>query len=208
VLRPIPLILGLAWLSPAAALAQNTPARAPAPASAPSTPTRGPSPFDASLHRGAEAFARRDFDAAMAAFRDAVQRDPRSAVPWLRMAAVARARNDAATAMGNYREALRLAIEASADADRARALIGIADLDEAQGLWREAIGAWGAVAEFADAHPTVTSAAVPRARIEAIRQRDSRDREYAPVRERIAERIRVNAAGAPDAAGTTAPAPR
>jgi tetratricopeptide (TPR) repeat protein len=144
----------------------------------------------------------------MTAFRDAVQRDPRSAVPWLRMAAVSRARNDAATAMGNYREALRLAIEASADADRARALVGIADLDEAQGLWREAIGAWGVVAEFADAHASVTSAAVPRARIEAIRQRDSLDREYAPVRERIAERLRVNAAGAANAAETTAPAPR
>jgi tetratricopeptide (TPR) repeat protein len=208
VLRPITLILGLAWLSPAAALAQNAPPRATAPAPAPSTPARGPSPFDASLHRGAEAFARRDFDAAMTAFRDAVQRDPRSPTPWLRMAAVARARNDAATAMGNYREALRLAIEASADADRARALIGIADLDEAQGLWREAIGAWGVVAEFADAHARVTSPAVPRARIEAIRQRDSLDREYAPVRERIAERLRVNAAGAANAAGTTAPAPR
>lgn len=203
VLRSITLILGLATLLPAAAMAQS-PGSAPPAAVTP--PTRGPSPFELSLHRGAEAFARRDFDAAMAAFRDAVQRDPRSPVPWLRMAAVSRARNEAATALGNYREALRLAIEASADADRARALIGIAELDETQGLWREAIGAWGVVAEFADAHASVTSAAVPRSRIEAIRRRESLDRDYAPVRERIAERLRVNAAGA--AAPTPAPTPR
>jgi tetratricopeptide (TPR) repeat protein len=201
--RTTALVLALACLSPAAALAQNAPAQN-APAAAP--PTRGPSPFEQSLRRGAEAFARRDFDAAMNAFRDAVQRDPRSPVPWLRMAAVSRARDDAATALGNYREALRLAIEASADADRARALAGVAELDEAQGLWREAIGAWGLVSEFANAHAGVTSGAVPVARIEAIRRREALDREYAPVRERIAERLRVNAAGA--AATPAPPAPR
>lgn len=179
---------------------------APAASTAQTPPTRGPSPFEQSLHRGAEAFLRRDLDGAMSAFREAVQRDPRSPVPWLRMAAVARARNEAATALGNYREALRLAIESSADADRARALIGIAELDEVQGLWREAIGAWGVVAEFADAHASVSAsfAEVPRARIEAIRRRESLDREYTPVRDRIAERLRVNAAGATP----PAPAPR
>ncbi len=190
VLRPsIPALFALLTLGPAASLAQ--------------TPPRAPPPFEQSLHRGALAFQQHDYDGAMVAFREAVQRDPRSPVPWLRMAAVSRARNEAATALGNYREALRLAIESSADADRARALVGIAELNEAQGLWREAIGAWGVVAEFADAHASVTNAAVPRARIEAIRRRESLDREYAPVRDRIAERLRVNAAGA-----TTPTAPR
>ena len=86
-----------------------------------------------------------------------------------------------------------------------RALSGIAELDEMQGLWREAIGAWGTVAEFADAHASVTSATVPRARIEAIRRRETIEHDYAPVRERIAERLRVNAAGAtPEAAAPTA----
>ncbi len=182
---PRPSVLALfALLSvgPATALAQ--------------TPPRTPPPFEQSLHRGATAFLQHDYDGAMTAFREAVQRDPRSPVPWLRMAAVSRARNEAATALGNYREALRLAIESSADADRARALVGIAELNEAQGLWREAIGAWGVVAEFADAHANLVSAAVPRARLEAIRRRESLDRENAPVRERIAERLRVNAAGA------------
>lgn len=183
--RPAALLLALGLLSaPALALAQT-----------PALP-RTPSAFEQGLQRGAQAFARRDYDAAMSAFRESVQADPRSPVPWLRMAAVARARNDDATALGNYREALRLAIEASADADRARALVGIADLDEAQGLWREAVGAWGVVAEFADAHPNVLSPAVPRGRIEVIRRRDVLDRECAPVRDRIAERLRVNASGA------------
>lgn len=191
VVRPLPLILALACVAPAA-LAQTP-------------PTRGPSPFAQSLRRGADAFARHEYDAAMTALREAVQRDPRSPVPWLHMAAVARARNDAATALGNYREALRLAIEAHADADQARALAGVAELDEAQGLWREAIGAWGAVAEFTDAHASVGNAAVPRARIEAIRRREALDREYAAVRDRIAERLRVNAAGAGDPAS---PSPR
>lgn len=198
--RPIPLFLALACLAPATALSQDAPA----------APPRAASPYEQSLRRGAEAFSRREFDAAMTAFRDAAQRDPRSAVPWLRMAAVSRGRGEAATALGNFREALRLATEtgAGADADRARALTGVAELDEAQGLWREAIGAWGVVAGFADAHAGVASPAVARARIEAIRRREALDREYAPVRERIAERLRVNAAGAAASAGATAPAPR
>jgi tetratricopeptide (TPR) repeat protein len=197
--RSTALILALACLAPASALAQTAAPAAPPPA-------RGPSAFEQSLRRGAEAFAHREYDAAMTAFRDAVQRDPRSPAPWLRMAAVSRARDDAATALGNYREALRLAIEAGADADRARALSGVAELDEAQGLWREAIGAWGVVSEFANAHAGITFGAVPIARIEAIRRREALDREYAPVRARIAERLRVNAAGGSPATPTpTAP---
>lgn len=197
VLRSTVLLLGLLCIVPASVFAQDASVAA-------TPPSRSASPFDQSLRRGSEAFLRREFDVAMTAFREAVQREPRSPIPWLRMASVSRARNEAATAMGNYREALRLAIEGSAEADRARALVGIAELDEVQGLWREAIGAWGVVAEFADAHASVTSAVAPRSRIEAIRRRETLAREYAPVRERIGERLRVNAVG-PAAPTTDAP---
>ena len=171
------------------------------------TPGHGMTPLQESLRRGDMAFVAHDLDGAAAAYREAAQRDPHSAVAQLRLAAVARARDDAASALGNVREALRISTEAQADADRARAMCAIAEIDEAQGHWSEALTAWGAVRDFGAAHPGAASATVASSRIDAIRRRDQLEHDYAPVRERIAERLRINAAGAPTPPGTVPVAP-
>ncbi len=182
---------------------------APAVAAAQSpTPGHGMSPLEESLHRGDVAFARHDLDAAATAYREAAQRDPRSVDVQLRLASVARARDDAASALGLLREALRLATEVHDDAGHGRALCGIGDVHEAQGHWGDAAAAWDAARTFGEAHPGSVPAALPAARLEALGRREQLAHDYAPVRDRIAERLRVNAAGAPTPAGMTPVAPR
>lgn len=158
-------------------------------------PGHGVPPAQESRLRGDRAFLAHDLDGATAAYREAAQRDARSAAVQLRLASVARARDDAASALGMYREAARLAAEANDDWSRARALCGIAEVYEAQAQWRDASSAWAAVREFANAHSSTLFLGIATSRIEVIQRREQLERDYAAVRERIAERLRVNAAG-------------
>ncbi len=192
-------------LLPSAALAQNAAqsARPATPATttpAATTPvananTHQPSPFDAAIARGAAAFHEHNLDAAAAAFREAAQANARSALPQLYLGYVAQAQGQAATALGAFREAARVAQAQGDDRNRARAMAAIANINESQGRWDDARNTWTEYATFADAHASETFPAVARARNEAIGRRGSLETEYAPVRERIAERQRVNASG-------------
>ena len=192
------LLATLALPLPAAAQSAQ-PARPAAPAAA--QPAAAPAnahevtPFQAAINRGAQAFHDRQLDAAAAAFRDAAARDPRSPVPQLLLGAVAQAQGNAANALGAYREAARIAQAEGDDASRGRALAAIASVHEGQQRWDDARNGWQDYTAFADAHAQSTFPAVGRARTDAIARRASIETEYAPVRERIAERLRVNASG-------------
>lgn len=181
----------------AATPAAQAPARPVATSTA--TPTartpREVPPFQAALNRGAEAYRQRQWEAAATAFREAAAAEARNPLPQLYLGYVAMGRGDAATALGMFREAARIAQAEGAHLDRGRALAAIAMVHESQNRWDDARNTWQEYSTFADAHPQVTFAAVGRARTEAIGRRATLDREYAPVRERIAERQRINAAG-------------
>lgn len=188
-------------LAPAAALAQNAapPARpaaaTPAAPAAASANAHQPTPFDAAIARGSTAYHDHNLDAATTAFREAATANARSPIPQLYLGYVAQSRGDAATALGAFREAARIA-QAEGDArNRARAMAAIAGVNEAQNRWDDARNTWTEYATFADAHAAETFPAVARARNEAIGRRGALETEYAPVRERIAERQRINASG-------------
>ncbi len=193
------LALSLALL-PSAALAQTARAQpaAPtpaAPAAAATATAHQPTPFDAAVARGADAYRERRYDVAAAAFREAAQANARSAVPQLYLGFVAAARGEAATALGAFREAARIA-QAEGDArNRARAMAAIANVNESQNRWDDARNTWTEYVNFGDAHAQETYPSVARARTEAIGRRGALEQEYAPVRERIAERQRINASG-------------
>jgi tetratricopeptide (TPR) repeat protein len=187
-------------LVPGTVAAQSSPSvRDAAPVSSPAassaSSSREVTPFQAALNRGAQAFRERQFDAAATAFRDAAARDPRSPLPQLLLGAVAQAQGNTANALGAYREAARIAQAEGDDASRGRALAAIASVHEGQQRWDDARNAWQEYVAFADAHAQVTFPTVGRARLDAIARRTSLEAEYAPVRERIAERLRVNASG-------------
>lgn len=188
----------LATLAPLTALAQSAqPARPAAPAAQPVAPAvaREVTPLQAAINRGAQAFHDRQLDAAATAFRESAGRDARSPLPQLLLGAVAQAQGNAANALGAYREAARIAQAEGDDASRGRALAAIAGVHEAQQRWDDARNAWLEYTTFADAHAQSTFPAVGRARTEAIGRRATLETEYAPVRERIAERLRINASG-------------
>ena len=180
--------------TPALAAAQ-TPAPA-APAAAPAAGASRATPFQAAMQRGVTAFQQRNWEAAATAFREAAGADARSAQPALYLGFVARARDDAATAMAQFREAQRIAMAEGDDASRARAMAAVADLEERAGRWDEARAGWQAYTVFADGHASVSFPAVGRGRIEAINRRAALATEYEPVRTRIAERLARNASGA------------
>lgn len=74
------------------------------------------------MQRGMTAYAQHNWEAAATALREAATADPRSAQPALHLGFVARARDDAATAMAQFREAQRIAMAEGDAASRARAL--------------------------------------------------------------------------------------
>ncbi len=195
-------IASLLLALPSVALAQ-TPAAQPTATAAQPTATaalpaarRGVTPYTRAILDGIEAHRRRDWDGAMNHFRQAATLEPRSAEPTLYMGFTAAARGEAATALGSFREAARVATAADNHRDRARALAAIATLHETQARWDDAVTAWQEYVTFADAHADVTYGAVGRARVDAIRRRASMDQSYEAVRHRIAERQRLNASGA------------
>jgi len=153
-------------------------------------------PFQAALQRGVTAFQQSNWEGAATAFREAASADARSATPALFLGYVARARNDAVTAMAQCREAQRIATAEGDDANRARAMACVGELEERAGRWDESRGAWQGYTVFADGHASVSYPAVGRGRIEAINRRSALATEYAPVRQRIAERLARNASGA------------
>ncbi len=179
---------------PAARPAQ--PATTPAAPAAAAANTHQPTPFDAAIMRGATAYHDHNLNAATTAFREAATANARSPLPQLYLGFVAQARGDAATALGAYREAARIAQAEGDDRNRARALAAIANVNESQNRWDDARNTWAEYATFADAHAQVAFPAVARARSETIGRRGALETEYAPVRERIAERQRINASGA------------
>lgn len=190
-------IASLLLALPSVAFAQ-TPAAQPATATAAAQPAsrRGVPPFTRAILDGIEAHRRRDWDGAMNHYRQAATLEPRSPEPALYMGFTAAARGEAATALGSFREAARVATAADNHRDRARALMAIATLHESQARWDDAVTAWQEYVTFADAHADVTYGAVGRARVDAIRRRSSMDQSYEAVRHRIAERQALNASGA------------
>lgn len=191
------LVFALVLTVPVGAFAQT----ATAPATA-TTAARAPSPRDQAVMRGVEAYRRQAWDEATAAFREAARLDGANALPQLYLGYAAAARGDAGSAQGFFREALRLATVAADEASQARARIAMAQLQEAGGSWDQARAEWENYVRFADGHTASAPAGIGRARLEALTRRTAAEQESAGVRQRIEERLRVNASGA----NQTAPA--
>lgn len=159
-------------------------------------PARAPSPFQQALLQGAAAYQRHAWDEAMSAFREAARLDRDSPLPQLYLGYAAASRGDAASALGFFREGLRLATVAADDFNQGRARAAMATLQEAGAQWDPARGEWEQYVRFADAHAATVPAGVGRARMDAIARRTTVAQESEAVRQRIEERLRVNASGA------------
>lgn len=161
---------------------------------------RAPSPLQQAILRGVAGYQRHSWDEAATAFREAARLDAASALPQLMLGYTAAARGDAASAQGFFREALRLATVAADDFNQGRARAALALLLETGGQWDPARAEWEQFVRFADGHAATVPPAMGRARMDALARRATVAQESEAVRQRIEERLRVNASGANQAA--------
>lgn len=137
-----------------------------------------------------------DNGGATRAFRDAIGMDGNRPMAPYYLAAASRLSGELDEALNGFRRAAELG--QSEPRWRGRALQGIADtLERMEGRLEDARTAWQEYVRFADANSVVTFPQLGRARVSAIDLMLEQEHAYVQVRERIAERERENARGAP-----------
>ena len=169
-----------------AAPATSAPAAAPAtaPAAAPRKP--GPSPYSAAVQKGDAAYLAHDFDAAIAAYREEIQKKPNDALGQYRL-------GEAELAKGSFDEAEKawqtaLHLTGKNEALKSKLLLVLADLKERQKAYDEGVERWKACAEHAQA----TSTGYPATAAERIKRADDWKKlsaDAAEVKARIEKRI-------------------
>jgi TolA-binding protein len=164
---------------------------------------KGISPYQELINKGERAYVARDFDGAIAAFREAVQSAPQNALGHYRLGAAQLAKGDQKEAEAAYVNGLRFVGKDAAL--RGKLIFALADLRERQKNTDEAIGRWKEYAKNAEESPEAVSypatAKERLARNEAWKQNAS---DSAAVKERIAKRLKE----ADDAARKSAADPK
>jgi tetratricopeptide (TPR) repeat protein len=129
------------WGGVASAQPPSGAAAAPA-ASAQKDPRgiKGISPFREAINAGDRAFIARDFEGALAAYRDAISKDPQNPLGHYRMGEAQIAKGDLHEADEAFVNGLRFA---TADASlKAKLQFALADLREREKAWDEASAKW------------------------------------------------------------------
>lgn len=156
---------------------------------------KGISPYMEAINKGDRAHVARDFDGAIAAYRDAIQTDPQNALAHYRVGATQLAKGDQKEAEAAFVNGLRFA---SKDATlKAKLLFALADLRERQKNNDEAIARWKEYGQASEAekeavsYPATASERI--ARNEAWKKNQT---EAAEVKTRIDKRLKEAEAAA------------
>jgi tetratricopeptide (TPR) repeat protein len=189
------------WVLPLVSLALSVPAAAeekgksadPAPAAA-AGPRKDPqgvkgvSPFWENLKKGDDLYVARDFDGAIAAFKDAIAKEPQNPLGHYRIGEAHLAKNDTQEAETAWVAALRFV--GGDHVLKAKILFVLADLRERQKAYDDATDRWNAYAQFAQQQPAAKafpkSAEDRKGKIAAWTKLVS---EYAAVKKRIETRL-------------------
>lgn len=148
---------------------------------------KGISPFWEAVNRGNSAYIARDFDGAIAAFREAITKEPQNALGHYRMAEAQRGKGDLPAAEASLADALRF----SGNDPRLRAKVQflIADTKERAKAYDDAIAKWTdyeASAAKPEAKAYAETGPERKKRIETWKQLV---KDYGTVKERIAKRL-------------------
>jgi TolA-binding protein len=178
-------------------------AAAPAGSAAKSKANAGPNA--AAITRGHGAYMARDYPGAIQAYKEAIAQDGSDPASYYFLGEAQIAGGSTAEADASFAAGLRYV--GSKDDLRAKFLFVIADLRERQGKWPEAKKAWEEYAQFLSTHPSVKGySATATERVKVVDARTDLDTKYAPVRQRIEDRIKENASVPPAADETPRPA--
>jgi tetratricopeptide (TPR) repeat protein len=158
---------------------------------------RGKNPYGPKIMKGHAAYGARDFQGAIAAYKDAIKDDPADPFAHYFLGEAQLAAGNIAEADASFAAGLR--VVAAKDDLHAKLLFVIADLRERQGKWAEAKRAWDDYAQFLSAHPNVKGfAATATERNRVIDVRIDLEAKYTPVKQRIEQRIKETTAPPPD----------
>lgn len=179
------------------AFAQGKGPAAPAPATAkvdpPVFPLKDPkgkmgiSPYMEAINKGEASFVARDFAGAVVQFQEAIKLDGQQMLAFYRL-------GEAQLAAGKPEEADAIWTSGLSKEGtptlKARLLFCLADLKERQKKFDAAKEAWGKYAQFLkdNAQDAKGYALTPEERIKVIDRRVKDEKDYAPVKERIAKR--------------------
>lgn len=199
-MRKPPIGFGLlaALASAGTALAADAPAAPKAVATAPAPSdgvkrdpngVKGISPFLELINRGDRAYLARDFDGAIAAYREAIQKAPQDALGHYRIGAAQLAKGDQKEAEAAFVSGLRFA--GKDGTLKAKLLFALADLRERQQGSDEAIARWREYAQHAEqAREAVTYLATASERVKRNEAWKQNAADSAEVKARIARRLK------------------
>jgi tetratricopeptide (TPR) repeat protein len=150
---------------------------------------KGISPYVELINKGDRAFVARDFDGAIAAYREAIQADPQNALGHYRVGAAQLAKGDQKEAEAAYVNGLRFV---GRDGTlKAKLIFALADLRERQKNNDEAIARWKDYQQNAtDEKEAVTYPGTATERISRNEAWKKISAESAEVKERIAKRLK------------------
>ncbi len=150
---------------------------------------KGISPYVELINKGDRAYVSRDFDGALAAYREAIQAEPQNAVGHYRAGATQLAKGDQKEAEAAWVAGLRFAGQDGTV--KAKILFALADLRERQKNSDEAVARWKDYAKTAeDYKEAVTYPATATERVSRNEAWKKNAAESAEVKERIAKRLK------------------
>jgi tetratricopeptide (TPR) repeat protein len=174
--------------APAAPPAAAPAAKAPA---APANPVRkGPrSPFWDALNKGDAAYIARDFDGAIKAYREAIEKESQNALGHYRLGEAQLAKGDMNEAEQSWQSGLRFV--GKDEKLRAKLLFVLADLRERQKNYDEATSRWKEYEKHAQSQPTAKAfPATATERQKRITDWKQISTDSAAVKERIEKRLK------------------
>lgn len=201
-MRKLTTLLGLSTMAMAtAASGADTKPAATAATAAPAAPAVGPdgvrrdpkgvkgiSPYVELVNKGDRAYVSRDFDGAIAAYREAIQTEPQNALGHYRVGAAQLAKGDQKEAEAAWVSGLRFAGQDGTL--KARLLFALADLRERQKNSDEAVLRWKDYAKTAEDYKEATT--YPATAAERVSRNEAWKKtaaDSALVKERIAKRV-------------------
>lgn len=190
---------GLSMLLVAAAAMADPPA---APASSAAITkidpkAKGGSPYNAKLLKGMTAYTAKDYQGAIAAFKDIIAADANDALALYFLGEAQLAAGSMAEADASYTKGL--SVVGAKDDLHAKLLFVIADLRERQGKWPDAKKAWDDYTQFLSAHPTAKGyATTATERNKVIDTHVDLEAKYSEVKKRIEQRLKETTAPPPD----------
>jgi tetratricopeptide (TPR) repeat protein len=177
--------------APAPAAPAATPAAPPAaPAAAPAAPARvGPSPYSELIQKGDSSYVARDFDGAIATFRQEIEKNPNGALGHYRLGEAQLGKGDVAEAELSWQAALRFV--GKDERLKSKILFVLADLKERQKAYDESVARWKDYDQHARSQPD--SKGFPATAADRIKRADEWKKnvaDSAAVKTRIEKRIK------------------